>query len=51
MAVGESVEELTEKVQRVVDKVNNWTRKYLIIINNAKSVYEDYVNKNVNIYQ
>jgi len=26
MAVGDGLEEATEKLQRAVDKVNNWTR-------------------------
>jgi len=45
MAVGDSVEEATEKLQRAVDKVNNWTRKWLIKLNEAKSVHVDFTNK------
>ena len=45
MAVGDSVEEATEKLQRAVDKVNNWTRKLLIKRNEAKSVHVDFTNK------
>jgi carbamoylphosphate synthase large subunit len=30
MAVGDSFEEATEKLQRAVDQVNNWTRKWLM---------------------
>jgi hypothetical protein len=30
MAVDDRVEEATEKLQRAVDKVNGWTRKWLI---------------------
>jgi len=45
MAVGDGVEEATEKLQRAVDKVNNWTRKWLIKRNEAKSVHVDCANK------
>ena len=45
MAVGGSVEEATEKLQRAVDKVNNWPRKWLIKPNEAKSVHVDFTNK------
>jgi hypothetical protein len=45
MAVGDSVEEAAEKLQRAVDKVNNWTRKWLIKPNEAKSVHVDFINK------
>jgi hypothetical protein len=40
MAVGDSVEEAIEKF----DKVNNWTRKWLIKLNEAKSVHVDFTN-------
>ena len=45
MAVGDSVEEATEKLQQAVDKVNNWTRKWLIKLNEAKSVHVYFTNK------
>ena len=45
MAVGDSFQEATEKLQRAVDEVNNWTRKWLIKLNEAKSVYVDFTNK------
>jgi hypothetical protein len=44
MAVGDSVKEATEKLQPAVDEVNNWTRKWLIKINEAKLVYVDFTN-------
>jgi len=44
MAVGDSVKETTEELQPAVDKVNNWTRKWLIKLNEAKSVYVDFTN-------
>ena len=42
MAVGNNVEEATEKLQRVVDNVNKWN---LIKVNEAKSVHVDFTNK------
>jgi CO dehydrogenase/acetyl-CoA synthase alpha subunit len=45
MAVGGSVEETTEKLQRAVDKVNNWTSQRLVKLNEAMSVYVDFTNK------
>jgi ribosomal protein S20 len=45
MAVGESVEEATEKLQKAIDKVNKWTRKWLIKINKAKSEHVNFTNK------
>jgi hypothetical protein len=32
MAVEDTFEEATGKLQRAVDKVNNWTRKWLITL-------------------
>ena len=45
MAVGDGVEEATEKLQRAVDKVSNCTRKWLIKLNEAKSIHVDFTNK------
>jgi CheY-specific phosphatase CheX len=45
MAVGDSVDGATEILQQAVDKVNNWTRKRLIKLNEAKSVHVDITNK------
>jgi ribosomal protein S20 len=33
IAVGDDVEEATEKLQSVADKINNWTRQWLIKLN------------------
>jgi len=51
IAVGGSLEEATEKLQRAVDKITNWIRKWLIKLNEPKSVYVDFTKKNVNIYR
>jgi hypothetical protein len=45
MAVGDSVEEATEKLQQAVNKVNNWARKWLIKLNEAQSVHVYFTNK------
>ena len=45
MAVGDSVEEGTEKLQRAVDKVKYWAKNWLIKLNEAKSVHVDITNK------
>ena len=45
MGVRDSVEEATEKLQRPVDKVSDWTRKWLIKLNEAKLVHVDFTNK------
>jgi hypothetical protein len=45
MAVGDSFQEATEKLQQAVDQVSNWTRKWLIELNEAKSVHVDFTNK------
>jgi hypothetical protein len=45
MAVEDSFQEATEKLQRSVDQVSNWTRKWLIELNEAKSVLVDFTNK------
>jgi hypothetical protein len=50
LAVGEGVEESTEKLQRAFDKDNNWTRKWLLKLNEAKSVHVDFSNKMAKSY-
>jgi hypothetical protein len=45
VAVGDSVEGATEKLQRAVNKVNNWTKKWLIKLNEAKLVHVYFTNK------
>jgi ribosomal protein S20 len=45
MALGDSVEEATEILQRAVEKVNDCTRKWLIKLNEAKSIHVDFTNK------
>ena len=45
MTVGDSVEEATKKLQWAVDKVNKWTKTWLVKLNEAKLVHVDFTNK------
>jgi hypothetical protein len=44
MPVG-NVEEATEKLQRAADKINNWTRQWLIKLNEDKSPHLNFTNR------
>jgi hypothetical protein len=45
MAIGETVESSTRKLQSAVNKVAIWTRKWQIKLNESKSVHIDFTNK------
>jgi hypothetical protein len=45
MAVRDDVEEATEKLQRAADKINNWTRQWLIKLNEDKSTHVNFTNR------
>jgi hypothetical protein len=45
MAVGESDENSTKKLQSALNKIANWTKKSLIKLNKSKSVHIDFTNK------
>jgi hypothetical protein len=45
MAVGDDVEEATEKLQRATDKINNWTRQWLIILNENNSTHVNFSDR------
>ena len=45
MVVGDDVEEATEKLQRAADKINNWTRQWLINLNEDKSTHVNFTNR------
>jgi len=45
MEVEDSFEEATGKLQRAMDQVNSWTRKWLMKLNEAKSANMDFTNK------
>jgi hypothetical protein len=45
MAVGDDDEEATEKLQRAADKLNNWTRQWLIELNEDKSIHVNFTNR------
>jgi len=45
MAVGDSVEEATEKLQTAADKLNNRTRQWLIKLNEDKLTHVNFTNR------
>jgi hypothetical protein len=45
MAIGETVDISTRKLQSTVNKVAIWTRKWQIKLNESKSVHIDFTNK------
>jgi hypothetical protein len=45
LAVGADVEEATEKLQQAADTINNWTKQWLIKLNEDKSKYVNFTNK------
>jgi hypothetical protein len=47
MAVGETVDISTRKLQSADNKVDRWTRKWLIKHHDSKSVYTDFTNKKI----
>ena len=47
LAVGETIEDATEKLQTSVNKIHEWTRKWRIKLNEIKSAHVDFTNKNV----
>jgi len=47
MATGDSNTESTEKLQAAIAKVQSWTRKWRIKLNETKSVHIDFANKRI----
>ena len=47
MAFGNNNTESTQKLQAAITKVQSWTRKWRIKLNEAKSVHVDFTNKRV----
>ena len=47
MAFGNNNTESTQKLQAAITKVQSWTRKWRIKLNEAKSVHVDFTNKGV----
>jgi archaellum biogenesis protein FlaJ (TadC family) len=45
LAVGNSNEEATEKLQQAVNQINNWTKRWHIKLNEAKSIHVKFTNK------
>lgn len=48
LAVGDTVAEATNKLQRSINAVSNWTKKWRIKLNEAKSAHVNFTNKKVN---
>jgi hypothetical protein len=47
LAVGETVENSTRKLQSAVNKVTIYTKKWRIKLNESKSVHNDFTNKKI----
>ena len=47
MAIGDNNTESTEKLQASITKVQSWTRKWRINLNETKSVHIDFTNKRI----
>jgi hypothetical protein len=47
MAVGESNENSTKKLQSALNKIAIWTKKWQIKLNKSKSVHTDFTNKGI----
>jgi hypothetical protein len=47
MAIGETFEKSTKKLQSAVNKVAIWARKWRIKLNESKSIYIDFTNKKI----
>jgi hypothetical protein len=47
MAVGESNENSTKKLQSALNKIAIWTKKWRIELNESKSVHVDFTNKRI----
>ena len=45
MAVGDHLEEATDKLQRAADKISNWTAQWFIKRNEDKSIHVNFTNK------
>ena len=45
MAVGTDVEEATDKLQQAADVIYNWTKQWLIKLNEDKSLHVNFTNK------
>ncbi|CAB0012141.1 unnamed protein product [Nesidiocoris tenuis] len=47
LAVGESNEESTQKLNRAISRISSWTAKWRIRLNEAKSVHVDFTNRSI----
>jgi hypothetical protein len=42
MVIGENIEEATGKLQQAINAVNSWTKRWLIVLNEIKSVHVNF---------
>lgn len=47
LSVDETVEDATETLQVAINRINTWTKRWLIKLNEAKSVHVNFTNKRV----
>lgn len=45
LAVGNSSEEATEKLQNAINQINNWTKRWRTKLNESKSIHVNFTNK------
>lgn len=48
MTTAGSIEEATNNLQRAINTVSNWTKKWKIKLNQAKSIHVNFTNRKVN---
>jgi hypothetical protein len=47
MAVGEIIEEATDKLQQAINAINSWTKQWRVILNEIKSAHVNFTNRKV----
>ena len=48
MAVGEDVQETTERLQSAINQINGWTKRWRIKLNESKSTHINFTNRRMN---
>lgn len=51
LALGNTIEETTANLQSAVNKINAWTKKWRININEGKSVHVNFTNRKIDYLQ
>lgn len=47
LAVGNNIEEITNKLQEAVNKIDNWTKQWRIKLNASKSIQVNFINRKI----